>query len=256
MIATSFLNICIRAIDYCPPVDMEMGEYLRALVTADHEIVSEDPWGYREALIRLFQRRRIFPDHVPFMSEDALRWQPCDAEMKKIPELAFERLRFNGDPGRPSSGAELDRQANVLGRFVTVPTNAEALRLLVPGMRLPKGLMQAAPPRIQSIRCARRVAPNGRILFDLVAEVTQSCTAKGKNGPFDFFGGSTIVIDPEGVVRYAIYKKLDSLDRQQRQAVAIHGPLRNYWRKGKKGYESRPGVFKILHRARSTPEVA
>jgi hypothetical protein len=94
MIANSFLNICIRAIDYCPPVDMELGEYLRALVTADHEIVADDPWGFREALIRSFQRRGIFPDHVPFMSEDALRWQPCDAALK-MPELG--RPTFWGD---------------------------------------------------------------------------------------------------------------------------------------------------------------
>src|SRR5262245_6719630 len=34
-IAGHFLNVCIRAIDYCPPVDMELCEYLRALITAD-----------------------------------------------------------------------------------------------------------------------------------------------------------------------------------------------------------------------------
>ena len=34
-VAGQFLNICIRAIDYCPPADMELGEYLRAIITAD-----------------------------------------------------------------------------------------------------------------------------------------------------------------------------------------------------------------------------
>ena len=29
-VASQFLSICIRAIDYCPPCDMEFGEYLRA----------------------------------------------------------------------------------------------------------------------------------------------------------------------------------------------------------------------------------
>ena len=37
-VASHFLDICIRAIDYCPPVDMDMGEYLRALITADTEL--------------------------------------------------------------------------------------------------------------------------------------------------------------------------------------------------------------------------
>ena len=30
-LATQFLSICIRAIDYCPPIDLTFGEYLRAL---------------------------------------------------------------------------------------------------------------------------------------------------------------------------------------------------------------------------------
>ena len=33
------LNICIRALDYCPPVDLMFGEYIRALITADHDLV-------------------------------------------------------------------------------------------------------------------------------------------------------------------------------------------------------------------------
>src|SRR4051812_6868439 len=43
-LARQFLDICIRAIDYCPPVDMDMGEYLRALITADVDVVPDDQW--------------------------------------------------------------------------------------------------------------------------------------------------------------------------------------------------------------------
>src|SRR5690606_32601690 len=38
-LASQFLSICIRAIDYCPPVDIVFGEYLRALITADAALV-------------------------------------------------------------------------------------------------------------------------------------------------------------------------------------------------------------------------
>ena len=34
--ATHFLNICIRSLDYCPPVDILFGDFLRAMVTADY----------------------------------------------------------------------------------------------------------------------------------------------------------------------------------------------------------------------------
>ena len=64
-VAGQFLDICIRAIDYCPPADMELGEYLRAIITADGDLERSDKWGFREALMRSFRRREIFPEHVP-----------------------------------------------------------------------------------------------------------------------------------------------------------------------------------------------
>ena len=62
--ARHLLLMCIRAIDYCPPADMELGEYLRALLTADTEVEKSDKWGFRESLMRSFRRRSICPDHV------------------------------------------------------------------------------------------------------------------------------------------------------------------------------------------------
>ena len=38
-LASQFLTMCIRAIDYCPPVDMTFGQYLRAVITADKDLV-------------------------------------------------------------------------------------------------------------------------------------------------------------------------------------------------------------------------
>ena len=249
-VAGHFLNICIRAIDYCPPVDMELGEYLRAIITADADLVQEDPWGYREALMRSFRRRQLFPDHVEFMSEDAVRWQGPDAELT-VPALAFRRLRFEGDPGQPAGTKELERQAHALGAFVTDARHAPRLHLIAPGAPLPKGIEYAAPSRIQSIRCSRRVAPDGRLVFDQIAEVTQSCTAKRGGTLFDFAGGCTIVIDPSGRVRYAIYKRLDSGERQERQYRAMTGPLKRYWRKDGGRYRVAPGVLRRLHAGRT-----
>ncbi len=56
-LASQFLSICIRAVDYCPPVDLEFGEFLRAVITADRELVPDDPWAYREAWIDAFRDR-------------------------------------------------------------------------------------------------------------------------------------------------------------------------------------------------------
>src|SRR5262245_12456971 len=58
-VAGQFLNICIRALDYCSPVDLTFGEYLRALITADADLVPVDKHGYRTAFIEAFRNRGI-----------------------------------------------------------------------------------------------------------------------------------------------------------------------------------------------------
>jgi hypothetical protein len=245
-VAGQFLAICIRAIDYCPPADMELGEYLRALITADGDLETSDKWGFREALMRSFRRRAIFPDHVRFMTEDAVRWQPPDRPLK-IPALAFGRLGFDGDPGQPAGVKELRRQAEALGRFVTDPRYAWAFHLIPPGVPLPTGVTQASPPSVQSVRVARRAAPDGRVVFDVVAEVTQACTVKLGGTFFDMNGGCTLIIDPEGEIRYAIFKRFGSEGRQARQHDAIVGPLARFWQKSGRTYSLRPEMLRRLH---------
>ena len=248
-VANQFLNICIRAIDYCPPADMELGEYLRALITADGDLERTDKWGFREALMRSFRRRHIFPDHVQFMTEDAVRWQPPEMDLR-IKGLAFSELRFVGDPGHPASARELIRQARALGQFVTNPKYAACFQLVSPSARLPRGVVQASPPLVQSIRVTRRAAPDGRVLFDVVGEVTQSCTVSRGGELFDMNGGCTVVIDPEGNVRYSIYKRFSSDDRQARQHAAMRGPLKRFWKKTGRRFTLQPHVLRTLHATR------
>ena len=248
-VAKQFLDICIRAIDYCPPADMELGEYLRAIITADGDIERSDKWGFREALMRSFRRRRIFPDHVQFMTEDAVRWQPPAGELN-IPGLAFRNLRFDGEPGQPADAAELERQAHALGAFVMDPKHADCFRLISPDERLPKGIVQASPAIVQSIRVTRRVGPDGRIAFDLVGEMTQTCTVNRGGVLFEMNGGCTVIIDPEGDVRYSIYKRFDGAARRERQHAAITGPLKQFWKKDAGKWTLRPNMLRTLHAAR------
>ena len=245
-VAGQFLSICIRAIDYCPPADIELGEYLRALITADGDLEQSDKWGFREALMRSFRRRQIFPDHVQFMTEDAVRWKSPESPVE-IRGLAFRNLRFEGDPGQPANAKELTRQANVLGRCLTDPANAKVFQLVPPGAKLPKGVVQASPPMVQSIRVTRRAAPDGRVVFDLVGEVTQSCTVRHNGDLFDMNGGSTVVISPEGQVRYAIYKRFGSEARQARQHAAMRGPLKRFWSKSGRRFSLSGDVLRNLH---------
>ena len=70
--AAYILHMAIRALDYCPPVDITFGEYLRALVTSDTDIAPDDSRGYRIAVIEAFRRRGIYPPDVRTLAADAL----------------------------------------------------------------------------------------------------------------------------------------------------------------------------------------
>ncbi len=73
--ASHLLRMAIRALDYCPPVDLNFGDYLRALVTGDADLMPDDPRNYRIALIEGFRRRGIYPRDVRTLADDALRWR-------------------------------------------------------------------------------------------------------------------------------------------------------------------------------------
>src|SRR5690606_11467940 len=88
-LARHFLSICIRAVDYCPPVDLELGEFLRAAITADRDLVPDDRWKYREAWIDAFRRRGIYPQGVRGLSKDELVWRAPNRRIAEAPELSF-----------------------------------------------------------------------------------------------------------------------------------------------------------------------
>lgn len=68
------LNMCIRALDYCPPVDITFGDYLRAIITADMDLVPEDKNNYRLAFIDAFRKRGIYPTGLQHLSVESLSY--------------------------------------------------------------------------------------------------------------------------------------------------------------------------------------
>ncbi|SCB62096.1 hypothetical protein GA0061105_1324 [Rhizobium aethiopicum] len=84
--AAYVLQMCIRAIDYCPPVGITFGDYLRALVTADTDLNPEDPLGYRLAFVESFRAWGIHPRGMRSMSVESLLW-PSAKDL--ITELIF-----------------------------------------------------------------------------------------------------------------------------------------------------------------------
>lgn len=206
-LADQFLNICIRAIDYCPPVDIRFGEYLRAMLTADFDVVPDDGHGYRDKLIKSFRRRDIKIEHVLDLSQESLRWGRCRLPPTPIEGLRFRDLKFEDDSLRQAGESEIRRRANVLGEFVT--HDAQALSWY--GLHKPGGEYGAIT--IQSIRLLYRVDAGGFGRNDLIAEVTQTRTKDRSQ----FVGGATVIIGADGVLRYTVVKRVDDVKRRKRE---------------------------------------
>ncbi len=93
--AQQVLNMCIRALDYCPPVDISFGDYLRAIITADIDLIPDDDLGYRIAFIEAFRRRGIYPRDIRTLSEESLSWNRIrDDQQQNIFKVIAGRLRF------------------------------------------------------------------------------------------------------------------------------------------------------------------
>jgi hypothetical protein len=206
-LAGQFLKMCIRAIDYCPPVDIQFGSYLRALITADYDAVPNDAYGYRDALIKAFRRRNISITHIQDLSENSLLWKRPDTKDTNIPNLAFNKLNFTDNGINCPAREEIERRASALGDFIVAdPSRLRAF-----------GLHEPVPPYedivIQSIRMARRAGPDDITRCELVAEVTQT---RRKNGN-TFIGGATVIIGMDGSIRYVIRRRVDNVVNRRKE---------------------------------------
>lgn len=236
--ADHVLRICIRAMDYVPPIDITFGEYLRALITADTELVPDDDRHYRVAFIEAFRKWGIYPRDVRTLSEESLRWSaPGQIVFEAPPDLEpLRRALMDWQPGRERGAifeAIQDAQRR-LHRFLRQPEGREVKRELLGGIDPSRSF------EVCNLRPARRVGATGRFLTEMVVEVLQSkdalpydpeerarelerrAAAKGRYSSAlpPFYGGATLVVGLEQdrfEVRYAIYKRLDSSAREARE---------------------------------------
>ena len=249
--AQHFANICIRALDYSPPIDITFGDFLRAMVTADYDLVPTDKYGYRAALIEAFRLRGIYPEGVSSLAEESLRWCPPDV-MKGIKPPVCEGLEF--DIPQPTTPQQKVKNAKILSRFGRL--NAKALGLN------PNDKVQAF-----SFHAIHRVAPDGRLKVEIIAELMQQMEvpldkSDKTSERFTFRGGTTVVLTDEGRVRYAIQKNLGQDDannerlKRQREyyftsdaamAMATYGDKEIADLLPRKGHK-RPMNFSVVHR--------
>jgi hypothetical protein len=242
------LRMCIRALDYCPPVDITFGEYLRALITADIDMVADDHYGYRVAFMESFRKWGILPLDVRTISEETLSW---NAPAENKPAWLYEVLpsidvRWNRNPDRSAifklqghNGRRLWRALNKQFRKNPSLYAELGLKIGVPQYDNAKGTIKRKRPapqstfEVHSVRPARRITPDGVYLPEIVVVITQrqAVPIDGKdikNGFFWFRGGATLIIDPsdgQESIRYLIIKSSDSVTRRDVQKEMAKGTL-------------------------------
>jgi hypothetical protein len=208
--ANTLQNICLRALDYCPPVDITFGDYLRAIITADRETVSDDSFGWRAAIINAFRARGIRPEGVISYSEDALSWDPYEGVNATVVNPDFKRLfkLLNEFEENPDPDAEKALYKNL---WAKADTFAREL-----------GLDPVADLAATSLNPLHRIRSDGSLNRRIVAEVLQKQKsvpidpANPQAGSFTFRGGTTVLINATGEVQYSISKPLHGEAGQRR----------------------------------------
>jgi hypothetical protein len=94
--ADHVLRMCIRALDYLPPVDVRFGEFLRAIITADTDLIPDDRLNYRLAFVEAFRRRGIFPENCLSMSPDNLLWDKAPQQEDELGYLCTRDIQNEG----------------------------------------------------------------------------------------------------------------------------------------------------------------
>jgi hypothetical protein len=242
------LNMCIRALDYLPPVDVTFFEYLRALITADFDLVSDDRYHYRVAFVEAFRRRGIYPVNlnepnakaIRTLSVDTLRWQGLDASQfpaklrAKIRQqymTMLDSLKRYADACLYLSDRE---QLFKITREERYQLHDQLKRAFnsIPEFAAGLGLKAGRTFEVHELRRAMRISPDGKYVPQVVVALTQSQNMREKGTPQHFFrGGSTLVVDlSKSEVKYRIVKDIQSEPRKQRTANFIretaNDPLR------------------------------
>ncbi len=194
-IAEAMLTMAIRAIDYTPPIHIEFGDYLSALVTADSEVRADDSeFDLRGKMLDWFGRYGIEPASG---ADDSGIWShPGFA-------LEYNGVRFQS------------LQSDPVEMFALLWSNRGCLRL-----------DSGAYTRVASLRPCLRTSPDdGLPLRETVAECTQYLKVKASeldryglkvpegmplNLEVTLEGGSTLVLDEYGRLKFEIYNRLPS----------------------------------------------
>jgi len=260
-VADQVLNVCIRALDYVPPTDITFGEYLRALITADRDLVPNDERGYRVAFIAAFRDRGIFPTDVRHLAEDSLVWlhPPINAGWASEFASLVAKLKLDWNLNSDRRSAYLTSQENQQEVYTWIVQEArkpflDAMGFDPAAKSTTIGTMRGEmrPIEVHSVRPTRRTAPDGSSHAWLIIEITQTFRAE-PNGE-RYRGGCTLIVDMNtNEPKYFIRKRLRGsagaeVQRAAREVAAMRAAQRGASYISPGDAAANREAFALLHR--------
>lgn len=222
--ARHLLRMCIRALDYLPPVDVTFFDFLRALVTADYEFVRDDHYNYRVAIVEAFTRRGIGPgasdaadDGLRSLSAESLLWagfQKGDAAgaTSQYREIVAALCKYAEECVYITDRQQLFETTRRHRRDL----NGIFKRAFETSPRFQRGLgLEPGSFEVHALRRAMRARPNGRVEPEAIVSLTQSRQVRADRDQgtprHTRLGGVTMIVNlttPE-LPRYRIVKAMD-----------------------------------------------
>lgn len=204
-LAGHLLTMAIRALDYCPPTDMDFGQYLAAMLTADSEVVPEDDRGYRKVI------RRVFRSYGIVTPSSGCGRNGCWLRFRNAHQLTYSRSNY----------AAMTRNPEEMFRFLW--ENRGKLNI-----------SERAYTEVLSIDAASRIGPDGIAVHETVCQYVQRFdlfgsefrSVLGAERPdgmdtkmsFTAFGGGVVILDQYGQVKYHIANPIFGGERQRARA--------------------------------------
>ena len=251
--ADRVLQMCIRAIDYCPPVDITFGGFLRGIITADLDFAPEDKASFRLVFIESFREWGIYPRGVSSMGADALAWPAGEELMQELiaegsmhhlpsdlrghlkPFVLDAARNWNLESDRFQVWKDLDRLRPALWQWLRGGDSygrdyARLFGLVIDGAEAPATLSRGKDGlpavEIHSVRPATRRSLQGTTKIDLVIEVTQR-----REGYFDtdvqqqMDAGGVQGIPPDFIYRAGATIVIDPATRDVRRVIRTPGTI-------------------------------
>lgn len=234
-VADHLLTMAIRAVDYCPPTDIDFGVYLAAFLTADAELMPDDQrFHYRDTLRTIFASYGIVTPGVGRCAADG-SWRAFDAAAPvNYGRSHFESMLHDKD---------------------------EVFRFIWDNRRV-LGIDSRATIKVGAVRPSIRQSPDGFFVRETVCTYVQIANIFGSEvksvlgverppelettRAITAFGGGTIIFDQYGRIKYHIAHPLYDGARQAKRLASL-GEIET----AETAFDRR-NRFALLHAARAS----